>query len=219
MRVDCQYSLTKRPTLQVAAPTVGLKLDAFPALPRKASAQIPRTYRNIVSVGMVALFTTILALSCPQTHAQSFSTGATTDCVQRVTNQSPSFSDHSVLNCVGLSAFACSMTPGGDTTVGMIECFKQELDYWEARLAAAYTKRREAAQKYDGEMANLNATVDSVTETLTAMQTAWHTYREASCRYEQSLWFGGTGGGPATMACYMHLTAQQSLRLEGWWEQ
>jgi uncharacterized protein YecT (DUF1311 family) len=168
---------------------------------------------------MMALFTTILALSSPPSHAQSFSTGATTDCVQRVTNQSPSFSDHSVLNCIGLSAFSCSMTPGGDTTVGMIKCFKQELDYWEARLAAAYTKRREAVQKNDEEMAKLNATVDSVIETLTAMQTAWYTYRDASCRYEQSLWFGGTGGGPATMACYMHLTAQQSLRLEGWWEQ
>ena len=30
---------------------------------------------------------------------------------------------------------------------------------------------------------------------------------------------GGTGGGPATLACHMHETARQALKLEGWWAQ
>jgi uncharacterized protein YecT (DUF1311 family) len=52
---------------------------------------------------------------------------------------------------------------------------------------------------------------------LKAMQRAWIAYRDAACRHEQAQWMGGTGGGPARMSCHAHETAQQALRLEGWW--
>ena len=46
------------------------------------------------------------------------------------------------------------------------------------------------------------------------MQRAWIAYRDARCGYEYSLWQGGTGGGPASVACYMEVTGEQALYLE-----
>lgn len=66
---------------------------------------------------------------------------------------------------------------------------------------------------------SLRATTASLGEALRNMQRAWINYRDAGCLYEQAQWFGGTGGGPATMACHMHETARQTLVLEGWWSQ
>ena len=49
---------------------------------------------------------------------------------------------------------------------------------------------------------------------LRAMQRAWIGFRDATCDYERSLWGGGTGGGPATAACLMRMTGEQTLYLE-----
>ena len=111
------------------------------------------------------------------------------------------------------------MTPGGDTTIGMIECLEGELGYWDGRLNAAYVKRVAIAKEQDAEMRELGSAAASIEESLRAMQRAWIAFRDASCLYEQAQWMGGTGGGPGTMACHMHETARQALKLEGWWGQ
>ena len=46
------------------------------------------------------------------------------------------------------------------------------------------------------------------------MQRAWIGWRDATCDYERAQWGGGTGGGPATVACLMRLTGEQALYLE-----
>ncbi|TCP58540.1 uncharacterized protein YecT (DUF1311 family) [Rhodovulum bhavnagarense] len=148
-----------------------------------------------------------------------FTPTATEACVNEAYRTSPGLSGHAVLDCVGRAAGACMMTPGGDTTVGMMVCLDGELGYWDARLNAAYAGRIAVAREQDAEMREIGSAASSIEESLRAMQRAWIPFRDASCLYEQAQWMGGTGGGPATLACHMHETARQALKLEGWWGQ
>jgi uncharacterized protein YecT (DUF1311 family) len=149
----------------------------------------------------------------------AFMPDATDTCVNEAYATSPGLSGHAVLACVGRAAAACMMTPGGDTTIGMMECLEGERGYWNARLDVAYTDRMTIAQEQDTEMRELGSAAASIEARLRDMQQAWIAFRDASCLYEQAQWMGGTGGGPATMACHMHETARQALKLEGWWGQ
>lgn len=148
-----------------------------------------------------------------------FSPQPTQACISERTAASPSLSGYSVLDCVGRAAQACMNAPGGDTTIGMIECLQGELGYWDKRLNAAYAQRISAARQEDAEMNKIRSSASTLEDSLRKMQRAWISYRDAACLYEQAQWQGGTGGGPATAACHMHETARQALRLEGWWSQ
>jgi uncharacterized protein YecT (DUF1311 family) len=160
-----------------------------------------------------------LALSGPVQAEPVFSPEATETCVAEAYATSPGLSGHGVLDCVGRAAQACMMTPGGDTTIGMMDCLDAERGYWDARLNAAYAERMATAKEHDKELRDLGSAAASIGESLRAMQRAWMAFRVAGCLYEQAQWMGGTGGGPATMACHMHETARQALKLEGWWGQ
>ena len=111
------------------------------------------------------------------------------------------------------------MTPGGDTTYGMMDCLNGERLYWDARLNAAYAERVATAKQQDKELRDLGSAAASIEDSLRAMQRAWMAFRDTACLYEQAQWMGGTGGGPATMAGHMHETARQALKLEGWFAQ
>ncbi|MBK5927273.1 hypothetical protein CCR87_07970 [Rhodobaculum claviforme] len=148
-----------------------------------------------------------------------FSPAATDSCVSAAYASSPGLSGHGVLDCIGRAAAACMMTPDGDTTVGMMVCLDGELGYWNARLTAAFAERLADAEAQDAELRTLGSAAASIEESLRAMQQAWLSFRDASCLYEQAQWMGGTGGGPATLACHLHETARQALKLEGWWAQ
>jgi len=148
-----------------------------------------------------------------------YSDEATQTCMAQATSDSPSLSGYAVMACVGLSSQRCMVAPGGDTTVGMIDCLQAELGYWDRRLNAAYARRMAAARSEDAAMSRIRATTASLADGLRGMQRAWIAYRDAACLYEQAQWLGGTGGGPATMACHLHETARQALKLEGWWSQ
>jgi len=146
-----------------------------------------------------------------------YSDEATQTCLAQSATESPSLSGHAVLACVGRSAQRCMNTPGGDSTVGMMDCLREELNYWDRRLNAAYTQRMASARKEDASMASIRATTASMADSLRSMQRAWIRHLDAACLYEQAQWLGGTGGGPATMTCHMQETARQALKLEGWW--
>lgn len=184
---------------------------------RKTRASMPMTSR------FAALATTILAgsltIGTPARADPVFTPDATDSCVSEAYRTSPGLSGHAILDCVGRAAAACMMTPGGDTTVGMVECLDGELGYWDARLNAAYAERVTIAKQQDTEMRELGSAAASLEESLRTMQRAWISFRDASCLYEQAQWMGGTGGGPATMACHMQETARHTLKLEGWWGQ
>ncbi|PJI92292.1 uncharacterized protein YecT (DUF1311 family) [Yoonia maricola] len=106
--------------------------------------------------------------------------------------------------CIGASANQCmTNTPGGESTVGMGGCLERERSYWDGRLNDVYQQL--LAQQGDDA---------AVTNNLRAMQRAWITYRDARCDYEYVQWEGGTGGGPALLACLMQTTGEQVLVLE-----
>jgi uncharacterized protein YecT (DUF1311 family) len=149
----------------------------------------------------------------------AFKPAATDACVAKASAASKNKSGHAVLACVGQSAQACMNTPGGDTTVGMMDCLKGEVDYWDGKLNAAYAKRLATAKSDDAELKSMGSAAPKTEPALRKMQRAWIGYRDAACLYEQSKWMGGTGGGPATMACHMEETARQALKLDGWWSQ
>jgi len=177
-------------------------------------------FRSVsVFVVTVTLGLSTLSSGSGAQAAVVFSPETSKSCVAAAAKKSPSLSGYAVLDCVGRSAQACMSRPGGDTTIGMIDCLQGERDYWDGRLNAAYAKKMAAAKKEDAEMKSIRATTASLAEALRNMQRAWISHRDAACLYEQAQWLGGTGGGPATMACHMHETARQALKLEGWWSQ
>lgn len=174
-----------------------------------------RHAKAVLGLGVLVLALTGTALRANPV----FSPAATEACVSDARATSPGLSGQGVLDCVGRAAAECMMTPGGDTTIGMIDCLDGELRYWDGRLNAAYAQRVKSAKDQDTEMRKLGSAVASLEESLRAMQRAWISFRNTSCQYEQAQWMGGTGGGPATAACHMQETAHQALKLEGWWEQ
>lgn len=123
--------------------------------------------------------------------------------------------------CAGLAANLCMQSnDGGETTVGMSTCLGKEADFWDAELNAVYAELSAREKANDAEMAKIGATVPPVFSALRDMQRAWIPYRDALCAYDYSHWGGGTGGGPASVSCFLHETARQvavlRTNLEGW---
>ena len=175
--------------------------------------------RRDLRAPLLAGFVMLVAAAGAVLAEPVFSPATTETCVSEASATSPGLSGHAVLDCIGRSAAACMMTPGGDTTIGMMACLEGELSFWDARLNAAYAVRVAAARDQDGELRAMGSAAASIEDSLRAMQRAWMSFRDASCLYEQAQWMGGTGGGPATLACHMQETARQALKPEGWWAQ
>ncbi|WPZ23273.1 lysozyme inhibitor LprI family protein [Sulfitobacter faviae] len=136
-----------------------------------------------------------------------YSDAATADCLAGAEE----FTDQRA--CIGLSANLCMEGPGGYSTVGMGGCLDAELTFWDGLLNENYRARMVQAKSADEENALYQPQLPSQAEALRDMQRAWITFRDAACDYERSQWGGGTGGGPATLACLMQMTGEQALRL------
>ena len=106
--------------------------------------------------------------------------------------------------CIGVGANLCMIdNPGGSSTIGMGSCLDQERAWWDTRLNDVY-----------GSLQDQFTDRADVQENLREMQRAWITYRDARCDFEFIQWNGGTGQGPALLACLMMATAEQTLVLE-----
>lgn len=117
--------------------------------------------------------------------------------------------------CIGASANLCmGANDLGSSTYGMGGCLSFEAEWWDGQLNAAYKKlmRREKSDDVDADGYGDN--IPKKAPALRDMQRAWIPYRDATCAYEYSQWGGGTGGGPASVACVMRLTAEQALYLQ-----
>lgn len=116
--------------------------------------------------------------------------------------------------CIGVGADACLMTDAGNSTVGVGSCFHAEWMDWDARLNATYQALLVTQGELAEDIAAYSDRLPSPVETMRDMQIAWIAYRDAACEWEYAQWGGGTGGGPASGACMMRLTALQVLLLE-----
>lgn len=124
--------------------------------------------------------------------------------------------DLTKIGCIGRSAAACmGATGAGSTTYGMGACIDQELTYWDDMLNAQYRQAMARAEAVDAEMAGIDSAAPPQAPALRDMQRAWISYRNAKCEHAASLWVGGTGAGPASLACMMNTTGEQAIYLEG----
>lgn len=118
--------------------------------------------------------------------------------------------------CIGTSAATCvSATSYGSTTAGMVECTSKEADYWDKMLNANYKTLMASAKSEDASLKKLGSSAQEQAPALRDMQRAWIAYRDATCKFVMTQWGGGTGGGPASTNCSMHLTGEQALYLAG----
>ncbi len=143
-----------------------------------------------------------------------YSPQATANCLTKAGSSNP----ERQRACVGASANTCmAATTDGSTTYGMGYCLDQERAVWDARLNADYKAIRAKARASDDEMGRIGASAPPTATALRDMQRAWIVWRDATCDFERSQWGGGTGGGPATLACLLRLTGEQALYLEQAW--
>ncbi|MBV7379092.1 lysozyme inhibitor LprI family protein [Maritimibacter dapengensis] len=120
---------------------------------------------------------------------------------------------HDKLACVGTSADRCmEESAGGYSTIGMGSCLAAELDDWDASLGEAYTTLLARLEGYDADAPD--HVVLKQADMLEGMQGAWIGYRDIACDYERAKWQGGTGGGPAALACLVEMTGEQTLKLQ-----
>lgn len=118
-------------------------------------------------------------------------------------------------SCIGRASDACLMTEAGMSTLGVGYCYTSEWEQWDARLNAAYQKLLVQQVEVAADNAAFNDTIPDAVDTLRQMQRNWIAYRDVACEWEYIQWGGGTGGGPASAACMLRLTAQQAIFLEG----
>ncbi len=158
-----------------------------------------------------AIFAALLMTSAAQAQDLLYSDAATEQCIEASEGMAAA-------DCAGRSANLCmTATSDGGTTIGMGGCLNRELAYWDSLLNRNYAQARDRAKSVDDEMRELGSVVTGLEAALRDMQRAWIPFRDATCSYERTQWGGGSGGGPATLACLMRMTAQQAVYLEYSW--
>mgnify|MGYP002633165040 CR=1 FL=1 len=139
----------------------------------------------------------------------NFDIGYTTDCL------AVAHGEAGMKACIGKAADACMVnTPGGDSTYGMGGCLSAEADWWDGQLNVAYKALMKREKINDAENGAGAGGPQSAATALRDLQRAWIGFRDATCAYEYAQWGGGTGGGPASVGCFMRLTGEQALYLQ-----
>ena len=118
-------------------------------------------------------------------------------------------------SCIGDAAAVCmEVSEGGFSTVAMGGCLSRELQVWDRLLNAEYGRVVAFAQARDADRPE-GFNVPAMEPALREMQRDWIAFRDSSCTWERVQWGGGTGGGPATNACLLRMTAEQAIFLKG----
>lgn len=113
------------------------------------------------------------------------------------------------MQCIGLAAGACMEDDYSTPAMGF--CLEQEWMWWDGQLNDAYGTAMSLAKRAD---ADAPPPLNVQAGTLRDMQRAWIAFRDARCGWEAALWQGGTGAGPAQIACLMQETGRQAITLQ-----
>jgi uncharacterized protein YecT (DUF1311 family) len=116
--------------------------------------------------------------------------------------------------CIGRAAEVCIAGEAGSSNVGIGMCYSAEWRQWDDRLNAAYQTLLDQQADLAADNAAFNTNIPNAVDLLRDMQRNWIAFRDAACDWEYVQWGGGSGAGPASAACMMQLTAQQTLFLE-----
>jgi uncharacterized protein YecT (DUF1311 family) len=102
--------------------------------------------------------------------------------------------------CIGVGTNACQSVPGGDSTIGMVDCNTKEQTFWDDMLNNAY-----------GELeARLDADAFAA---LKQAQEAWIPWRDAKCEAVLAIFSEGSIRGVIYSSCLMETTAQRAVDL------
>lgn len=101
-------------------------------------------------------------------------------------------------DCIGIHARPCIQRPENDNTLGMEQCFIQELDGWRFLL-----------QRYDRISDNALSRPGRLHDT----QIAWEAYRDARCGYYSFHYDGGSMARWMGARCMMIETARRVIDL------
>jgi uncharacterized protein YecT (DUF1311 family) len=98
--------------------------------------------------------------------------------------------------CKGAMTEACLESEGGETTAGAVMCFDAETRRWTAQLDAALGRA---------------GADDTRAAFLAQSQQAWTAWRQAECRYQASLYEGGSLARVLSASCFADLTADRAI--------
>lgn len=115
---------------------------------------------------------------------------------------------------IGRAAEDCIAGEAGSSNVGIGMCYSAEWRQWDDRLNAAYQTLLDQQADLAADNAAFNTNIPDAVDLMRDMQRNWIVYRDAACEWEYVQWGGGSGAGPASVACMLQLTAQQTLFLE-----
>lgn len=118
-------------------------------------------------------------------------------------------------DCIGASANHCaeSIFGGSSTPYVREQCFQAEYQYWNMRLSQSYKKLE---TEYHEQASASGPKYNTLIVPLRYMQKTWISYRDANCAFHKAQTGQGSSADATLMECLMRMTAEQTLRLEGW---
>jgi uncharacterized protein YecT (DUF1311 family) len=108
---------------------------------------------------------------------------------------------HGGFACIGRIAKPCMKTPGGETTVGMIQCQARETQVWDTMLNSQY---QQLMAVLEGKSA----------DKIRAAQRAWIIMRDGDCALPYDTFEGGTIAGVIAAGCMLDHTAMRALQVQ-----
>lgn len=165
---------------------------------RAALVRAPGSCEITIMRLVVPLLFALISAACAAQAQSSHEPGA----AQRIEAclSSALSEDREPQTCIGLGIEPCMDSPGGETTVGMINCHAAEQRRWQA-LIEAYLPQIRASQT--------SASASALDGYLTAHE-AW---RDARCQFAAALYEGGSLARVAASACMRDATADLAIDL------
>jgi len=108
-------------------------------------------------------------------------------------------------NCIGQYTEVCTSQSQNQTTHGMTQCASRENQAWMAQLEEISSEI----------LSNLD---ENPTLAFENAQTAWQAYNEANCRFEISIFEGGSITSVIYAGCMNRATAERAIELIQWRE-
>ncbi|MCV6593288.1 MAG: lysozyme inhibitor LprI family protein [Silicimonas sp.] len=119
--------------------------------------------------------------------------------------------------CISRMFEACAQgEPGGQSTVGTIDCARAEAEIWDKHLNIEYKATR--AQMRQDDKAELRTFPEFArrAEALLAAQRAWIAFRDAECDLVSAQFGAGSLSRVSASLCVMQMTAERTFELRAY---
>ncbi|MEM7238792.1 MAG: lysozyme inhibitor LprI family protein [Pseudomonadota bacterium] len=113
--------------------------------------------------------------------------------------------------CIGNLSTACQSQPGGQTTVGMVDCIASEEQAWDRLLNSYWRDLQDLAVAIDAQNQSLGPEVPGASDSLLEAQRGWLKYRDGECAFRWLPYAGGTIRGPIAASCRLEMTARRVI--------